>query len=84
MFQGRSIPHVVLKYDLAHVAGWEPYKICMIWHMFPGLDLYNADPAQPLTTAGEELDYLDHDLSDLSVLDVEHFSISVFVPFSCI
>ena len=38
----------------------------MIKHTFPGLDLYYADPAQPLTTAGEELDYLDHDLSDLS------------------
>ena len=34
--------------------------------MFHWLDLYNADPAQALTTAGEELDYLDHDLSDLS------------------
>ena len=36
--------------------------------MFPGLDLYYADPAKPLTTAGEELDYLDYDLSvdDLS------------------
>ena len=31
------------------------------------LDLYYADPAQPLTTAGEELDELDHDLSDQSV-----------------
>ena len=31
--------------------------------MFPGLDLYCADPALPLTTAGEELDNLDHDLS---------------------
>ena len=31
--------------------------------MFPVLDLYYADPAQPLTTAGEELDYLHHDLS---------------------
>ena len=32
--------------------------------MFPALDLYYADPAQPLNTAGEELliDYLDHDL----------------------
>ena len=39
---------------------------CMIYHLFPGLDLYHTDPAQPLTTAGEELDYLDHDLSDLS------------------
>ena len=27
--------------------------------MFPGLGLYYADPAQPLTTAGEELGYLD-------------------------
>ena len=26
----------------------------------------NADPALPLTTAGEELDDVDHDLSDLS------------------
>ena len=35
--------------------------------MFPGLDLYYADPAQPLTTAGEELDmFIDHDLSDPS------------------
>ena len=39
--------------------------------MFPGLDLYCADPAQPLTTAREKLDDLDHDLSDLSVLGVE-------------
>ena len=37
--------------------------ICMIWHMLPGLDLCYADPAQPLRTAGEELDDLDHDLS---------------------
>ena len=33
--------------------------------MFPGLGLYYADPAQPLTTAGGELDDLDSDLSDL-------------------
>ena len=33
---------------------------------FPGLDLYYyADPARPLTTAGEELDDLDHDLSEV-------------------
>ena len=32
---------------------------CMIYIMFPGLDLYYADPAQPLTTAGKELDDLD-------------------------
>ena len=35
--------------------------------MFPDFDMYWADPAHPLTTAGEELDDLDHDLSDLSV-----------------
>ena len=40
--------------------------ICMIYHRFPGLDMYCTDPAQPLTTAGGELDDLDHDLSDLS------------------
>ena len=33
---------------------------------FAGLDRYYADPAQPLTMAGEELDGLDHDISDLS------------------
>ena len=40
--------------------------------MFSGLDMYCADPAQPLTTAGEELDDLlvDHDLPDLSVRGV--------------
>ena len=45
--------------------------ICMIWGTFSGLDLYYTDPQQPLTTAGEELDGLDHDLSDLSVRCVE-------------
>ena len=33
--------------------------------MYPGLDLYFADPAHPLTTAGEELDDLDHDLPEV-------------------
>ena len=37
----------------------------MIYGMFPELDLFNAGPAQALTAAGEELDYLDHDLSDV-------------------
>ena len=35
----------------------------MLQHVFPGLNVYYADPAQPLTTADEELDYLYHDLS---------------------
>ena len=49
-------------YDLTHVAGWDPYIVCLILHMFPGLDLYYADFfAQPLTTAREELDDLDYD-----------------------
>ena len=38
--------------------------------MFPGLDLHYTDPAQLLTAAGEELDDLDNDLSDLSVRGV--------------
>ena len=33
--------------------------------MFPELDLYYADPAQPLVTAGEELDDLNHDLPEV-------------------
>ena len=39
--------------DLAHVAGWE---------------LYHADPAQPLTTAAEELDHISVDY--LSAVDL--------------
>ena len=37
----------------------------MIDHMLPGLDLYHEDPAQHLTTAGEELDGLGHHLSEV-------------------
>ena len=36
--------------------------------MLPGLDLYYADAAQPLTTAGEELDGLDRHLCVRGVL----------------
>ena len=40
----------------------------LLWYMLPALDLcYPADQAQLLITAGEELDYLDQDVSDLSV-----------------
>lgn len=31
--------------------------------MFPGLEMYYADPAQPLTTASEDRDGLYHDMS---------------------
>ena len=36
-------------YDLAHVAGWDPYNLYdLLQHMFPGLDLYYTDLAQTL------------------------------------
>ena len=39
----------------------------MVQHVFPGLDLYYIlYYIQHIITAGEELDELDHDLSDLS------------------
>lgn len=38
--------------------------------MLPGMDLYYAVPSQPLPTAGEGLDDLDQDRSDLSHLSV--------------
>ena len=39
-----------------------------IWHIFAGLDLYDADPAKHLITAGKDLlDDLDRDLSDVCV-----------------
>ena len=44
--------------------------------MVPGLDPYYTYPAQRIRTAGEELDDLDHDLSDLS----EVWTISIVVP----
>ena len=49
------------------IAEWLPYNPHGLHGTrFPGLDLYCTDPAQPLTTAGEELDHLqiDHDLSE--------------------
>ena len=48
--------------------------ICILEHVFPGLDLYYTDPAQTLTTAVKEPDDLDDDLSDLSVRGVLSFS----------
>ena len=37
-----------------------------MYNMFLGLGLYYADPVRHVTTAREDLDDLDHDLSDLS------------------
>ena len=39
--------------------------------MFPGLDLYYADPAQPLIIAGEELYYVDYLYCDLHIRRVK-------------
>ena len=39
----------------------------------PGLDLYCTDPAQHLISAGQGIDDLDRDLSDLSVRRVNEF-----------
>ena len=39
-------------YDLAHVAGWEPYNLRYLAHVLLGFDLYCTDPAQLLRTAG--------------------------------
>ena len=52
--------------------GWNRYNLRDLVHanVFPGLDLCYTDPTQHITTAGEDLDYLDHDLSDLSDLSV--------------
>ena len=60
--------------------GGTAHNLHDLTHLYRGLDLYYAGAAQPLTTAGEELDGLDHDLSDLSVLhDLDHdiFDLSV-------
>ena len=44
-------------YDLAHVAVWDPYNLHdqYIAHVDLGCNLDYADPAKPLTAAGEEL-----------------------------
>ena len=47
--------------------------------MFPGLDLYHADPAQPLTMAREELDDLDHDQSVRGGKKIEPFHLTAEV-----
>ena len=51
--------------------------------MFPGLDLYYAAPALPITTAGEELDDLDHDLSDICLSELSRLSTSWSIWFIC-
>ena len=67
--QSRSVPDLYL-YNLAHAGGWEPCSMHdLLLHTFPGLDLYYADPAQPLTHDLLIYDLqVDHDLCGLSVV----------------
>ena len=66
-FQGRWIPDL---HDLIQLMlrVWEPYNLHALYSTcFLGWVCTLTDRAQqPLTTAGEELDYLDHYQSDLS------------------
>ena len=56
IFQSRPIRDIVhVRSTVAHVAGWDLHMICMIQHVFPGLELYYADLTQPLRTAGKGL-----------------------------
>ena len=59
-------------YDIAHVAGWEPDKnLHDLGYAFPGMDLYRTGRAHLITTAGEELDDLQHtDQIDRDVCEV--------------
>ena len=38
--------------DLNHVAGWEPYDLVDLGHVYFWLDLYCADRAEHITAAG--------------------------------
>ena len=69
----RQISSQIL-YDLLIFSGWDPdYLHDLQQHKFSVLDLFCAAPAQPLTTAGEELlDDLDHDLS-VDDLVIDHY-----------
>ena len=63
------LSNVIIYSRLARIAGWNPYSRHALQHAFPGLDLYYyADPAQPLTPAGRDVNDLYVD--DLSVDDM--------------
>ena len=57
IFHGRSIPDLYDLYDPANVAGCDPCSLHDLSRarVFPVFDLYYADPAQPRTTASEDL-----------------------------
>ena len=56
--------------NLARAAGWDQYNLSyglLIARVFMGWIYTMQYPAQSLTTAGYDLDDLNHDLPDLSV-----------------
>ena len=61
-------------YDLAHVAGWEPYNLHDLGHASYRLDLYYTDPAQHIVAGGYNLDDLVIDVSDQSFRRVQRLS----------
>ena len=69
--------------NLVHVARWDPHNLYDLAHVsWVGSVLYRSC-TQPLTTATEELDDLDHELSDLSVrgsATLSHTNSKQFVP----
>ena len=69
--------------DLAHVAGWDKYNLHDLAQVSWVGSVLIGDPAQPLTTAGEALDDLDHDLSDLSVRGVNYFTMIITAVSEC-
>ena len=52
-------------YDQAHVAGWKPYNLHDLEHMFPGREMCSTDPSRDPIMACEDPDDLDRDLPDV-------------------
>ena len=44
----------------------------LVMYCVPPLVMYYADPAQPFTTAAEELDYLDRRLSGACIVETKN------------
>jgi len=54
------------------------HDLLLTAHVFPGLELYYAGPAQPLTTAGKELDNLQQVMIYLiCVIVITEFSVEL-------
>ena len=70
-------------YGLAHLAGWDSYNLHGLALVFLSwiCATMQLDPAQPLTTAGEELDDLSVDRSDRSCPSVRGVHVSVVTTY---